>query len=63
MEQLGKIQCKHFTNKPLLMELINESVFQNLLHTTFKDKGESSVQEPEVVLSADEENIIRYACG
>jgi len=25
---LGKIQCKHFTNEPLLMELINKSIFK-----------------------------------
>jgi len=44
------------------MELINEAIFQDFLHTTFKDKGESSVQGPGVALSAYEENIIRYPC-
>ena len=45
------------------MELVNECICQHLLCTTFKDRGEPSVQEPDVTLNEDEENIIRYACG
>jgi len=60
---LSKIHCEHFNNEPLLMELVNECVFQDLLRTTFEARETSNAQEPEVTLSEDEENIIRYACG
>ena len=35
------------------MELVNECIFQHLLYTTFKDRGEPSVQEPDVTLNED----------
>ena len=40
------------------MKLVNEYIFQHLLCTTFKDRGEPSIQEPDVTLNEDEENIM-----
>ena len=40
---LMKIHCEHFNNESLFMELVNECIFQHLLCTTFKDRGEPSI--------------------
>jgi len=44
------------------MEIINKSIFQDLVHKMFQHSEEPCVQECVVTLN-DEENIIRYACG
>lgn len=61
-EFLQKTGCGHVVNEPLVMELINESIFEKLIADMFTtDEGTSL--ESLVPLTKDEENIIRYACG
>ena len=38
---LSKIHCEHFNTEPLLMELVDECIFQDLLRTTFEERGKS----------------------
>ena len=61
-EFLSKANCEHIASEPLSMEIINESIFQDLIMKMFQ---QPCVQEcvTVVTLNEDEENIIRYACG
>jgi len=62
-EFLSKVNCEHIASEPLLMEIINESIFQDLVLKMFQRSEEPCVQECVVTLNEDEENIIRYVCG
>ena len=61
-EFLSKAYCEHIANEPLSMEIISQSIFQDLIMKMFQ---QPCVQEcvTVVTLNEDEENIIRYACG
>ena len=56
------ISCSTHTGKPLLMELMNESIVDYLIKKAFPVLEVPRVTQS-VELSKDEENILRYACG
>ena len=65
---LSSISCPHLAREPLLTELINEQIMEGLLTDTFKVFEEPLDQQDTeasaaVILSKDEENVLRYACG
>ena len=59
---LQKIHCTEVESEPLVMELVNEILLENLISDIFPSDVEASPAET-VILSKDEQNIIRYACG
>ena len=61
---LSELNCEVFSTDPLLTELINESIMDHLIETSFPAKQEARTScTPPVELNKEEENIIRYACG
>ena len=64
---LSSISCPHLTGEPLLIELINEQIMEGLLADTFKvfeePLDQQDTEASAVILSKDEDNILRYACG
>ena len=65
---LSSISCPHLASEPLLTELINKQIMEGLLTDTFKVFEEPIDQQDTeasaaVILSKDEENILKYACG
>ena len=61
----SELSCEVYSTKPLLTELVNESIMDHLIETSFSAKLETSCGIPpmELTLNKDEENIIRYTCG
>ena len=55
-EALG---CPQVMEEPLVMQLTNQQIFENLLISMFQ----TIEKKPAIELTADEENVIRYACG
>ena len=56
--------CPHIMSEPLVIQLANQQIFEEMLTTMFKIYDEQPITtETPVILTADEENVIRYACG
>ena len=63
---LTNIQCGHVTSEPLFMEIVNEILFEKLIEEMFRVEPEESTEADAAeaaLLTKDEENILRYACG
>lgn len=60
---LQKIGCSQVNSEPLVMELVNETILEELISDTFPSGEETSPEIGTVTLTKDEANIIRYACG
>ena len=62
---LTTINCSHVSSKPLLAELVNEQVFEDLITNMFRTYSTPSLQciKPTIKSSKEEENVIRYASG
>ena len=61
---LTSVNCPHLVNEPLLAELINEEIFEGMIIEMYGlyETVHTPPQERSI-LSKDEDNIIRYACG
>jgi len=62
-ELCDSLCCPHIMNEPLVMQLTNQQIFEEMLTATFKTYDESIAIEAPITLSVDEENVLRYACG
>ncbi len=58
-----KISCDHIKTEPLVMELVNETILEQLITEMFPTYKETPPENEAVLLTRDEENVIRYACG
>jgi len=55
--------CPYVMSEPLVMQLTNQQIFEEMLTTMFKTYDEQPITtEKPAILTADEENVIRYAC-
>lgn len=66
MKDLLDIECSHVTSEPLFMEIVNEALFEKLIEVMYRVEPEESTQSDTAeaaLLTKDEENILRYACG
>ena len=59
---LTDINCEAHCNEPLLAELVNETILDSLINTTFPEFNMTRAT-PMIDITKDEENILRYACG
>ena len=60
-EFLTNIKCSHVSTEPLLMEIVNETLFQKLIEEMFSTEPEDSSNSVESTpMTSDEENILRY---
>ena len=56
--------CPHIMSEPLVMQLTNQQIFEEMLTAMFKTYDEQSIAtETPITLTVDEENVLRYACG
>lgn len=62
---LQDVCCSSADKEPLFMELVNESLLENLCKNMLDipQRENSSSETASTYLSEDEQNIIRYACG
>ena len=61
-EALG---CPHIMTEPLVMQLTNQQVFEEMLTSMFKTHivKEQPADNTPTELTVDEDNVLRYACG
>ena len=57
---LQQIDCQAFLEEPMLLELINETLIENIIQKKFVLTTPLAVNQS--ILSKDDENILRYAC-
>ena len=56
--------CPHIMSEPLVMQLASQQIFEETLTAMFKTYDEQPITtETPIILTADEENLVRYACG
>ena len=60
---LVEMKCNDITREPLFMELVNESVFEELTKVMYTPVEEQRNTPADTNFSKDEQNILRYACG
>lgn len=60
---LVEMKCSDIMREPLFMELVNESVFEELTKAMYTPAEEQRNTPADTNFSKDEQNILRYACG